>query len=230
MIFYQPLDGYSYNSDTLILYDFIKSFKPRGRVLEVGSGCGILGLLLLRDFNFILDMLDKQEIFSFLSLKNAQVNGLNATVYNEDFIYFKPKYSYDFLISNPPYYDTGAKEGDNICLNIARNAKYLDIYNFVKNVKFSLNRNGKFIFCYDSKQILKILSVLAKFSFNLEYLRLVHYKEERESSLMLICAGLNSKLQTKVLKPFIAYKNGLISEELKRIYEDSDSYSIKCSI
>ena len=52
MILAQLENGYRYNSDTLVLYDFICSGvgEISGRVLDVGAGCGILGLLLKSDF------------------------------------------------------------------------------------------------------------------------------------------------------------------------------------
>ena len=51
MLLYQPESGYCYNSDSVFLSDFIISFKPRGRMLDVGAGCGIVGLLVARDTN-----------------------------------------------------------------------------------------------------------------------------------------------------------------------------------
>ena len=44
MLLYQPQEGYCYNSDSIFLYDFISSFNPRGRMLDVGAGCGVVGL------------------------------------------------------------------------------------------------------------------------------------------------------------------------------------------
>ena len=61
MILAQLKSGYRYNSDTLVLYDFISSSLKNfsGRILDVGAGCGILGLLLKRDFkNSSLSLLD----------------------------------------------------------------------------------------------------------------------------------------------------------------------------
>ncbi|MEJ2469363.1 MAG: methyltransferase, partial [Campylobacterales bacterium] len=46
MLLYQPSEGYCYNSDSIFLYDFVSSFKPRGRMLDVGAGCGVVGLLV----------------------------------------------------------------------------------------------------------------------------------------------------------------------------------------
>jgi len=81
MILAQLENGYRYNSDTLVLYDFICSGlgEISGRVLDVGAGCGILGLLLKRDFKKIdLSMLDLLELNSEISSFNAKSNCLKA--------------------------------------------------------------------------------------------------------------------------------------------------------
>ena len=53
MKLYQSASGYRYNSDSLFLYDFILNYAnfKGGALLDVGCGCGILGLLLARDYS-----------------------------------------------------------------------------------------------------------------------------------------------------------------------------------
>ena len=46
MNLFQPKNGYCYNSDTMFLYDFTTKFNIKGDVLDVGGGCGVLGLLI----------------------------------------------------------------------------------------------------------------------------------------------------------------------------------------
>ncbi|MDO9208145.1 MAG: methyltransferase, partial [Sulfuricurvum sp.] len=46
MLLYQPDGGYCYNSDSILLYGFIAQFNPKGKLLDVGAGCGIVGLLV----------------------------------------------------------------------------------------------------------------------------------------------------------------------------------------
>jgi len=75
MLLYQPESGYCYNSDSIFLYDFIDSFKPKGRVLDVGAGCGVLGLLVARDNKKVkLEAVEKQEPFIHYAQTNARVN------------------------------------------------------------------------------------------------------------------------------------------------------------
>ena len=78
MLFYQPESGYRYNSDSLFLYDFISSFQPRGRMLDVGAGSGVVGLLVARDHPKVaLHAVEKQDLFTFLAQKNAEVNKID---------------------------------------------------------------------------------------------------------------------------------------------------------
>ena len=58
MVLYQPTNGYCYNSDTHFLYNFIvenlKKYKNiKGELLDIGSGSGILGLLVAKNFEKI---------------------------------------------------------------------------------------------------------------------------------------------------------------------------------
>ena len=87
MKLYQPESGYSYNSDSLFLYDFINSFKPRGKVLDVGAGCGIVGLLVARDNKKVeLEAVEKQAVFINYAQKNADENALSYKLHHSDFI------------------------------------------------------------------------------------------------------------------------------------------------
>ena len=68
MLLYQPDEGYCYNSDSIFLYGFISRFEPKGKTLDVGAGCGIVGLLVARDFPAVtLEAVEKQSA-QFLSL------------------------------------------------------------------------------------------------------------------------------------------------------------------
>ena len=83
MVLYQPQNGYCYNSDTHFLYNFIvenlKKYKNiKGEILDIGSGSGILGLLVAKDFEKIkLNQCEIQEMFQFFTKKNSETNKIN---------------------------------------------------------------------------------------------------------------------------------------------------------
>lgn len=105
MLLYQPESGYCYNSDSVFLYDFISSLHPKGRVLDVGAGCGVVGLLVARDNPKVqLEAVEKQEAFIFYATTNARVNQIEYTMHEGDFLDLDESEKYDYIISNPPFY------------------------------------------------------------------------------------------------------------------------------
>jgi len=228
MFLYQPTSGYCYNSDSIFLYDFISTFKPKGTLLDVGCGVGIISLLLSRDFKLETSIIDKQQIMLDYAVQNYTLNGLEATSYLGDFIELDTEDRYDYIISNPPFYDQNVQQSDNTHLNIARYAQHLPIEAFIKKVKTYLKPKGWFIFCYDAKQIDIVLVTLKLNNINPEKIQFVYSKIDRESKLMMVAARNNSKSMTQILPPFIVFdKNNIYLEKAEKAFNKAKTNSIK---
>lgn len=228
MYLYQPSSGYAYNSDSIFLYDFISQFKPKGKVLDVGCGVGIISLLLTRDFPIETEIIDKQELMLNYAKHNFFLNHLEVTAHLSDFQEFPEDKKYDFIVSNPPFYDSNVIQSKNEHLNIARYAHHLPIESFIQKVKKILKPRGYFIFCYDAKQIDKLLYTLKEEKINPEQIRFVHSKVDRESKLVMIAARMNSKSLTKILPPFIVFnEKSVYNREAKKAFEKAKIQSIK---
>ncbi|QKF67593.1 tRNA m6A37 methyltransferase [Arcobacter venerupis] len=237
MVLYQPTNGYCYNSDTHFLYNFIvENFKKykniKGELLDIGSGSGILGLLVAKDFDKIkLNQCEIQKMFQFFTTKNSVTNKINSKLYEGSFENIEFDKRFDICISNPPFYHCDVIKSDNQSLKIARYNDSLPLEIFIKKTATILNSEGKFFFCYDVKQINEILLLLNKYKFNLEALQFVHPKESKEATLILVYAKRNSKSLTKILKPLIVFdKNNEFTVEVKEIYKKSSTHSIKVDI
>ncbi len=237
MVLYQPINGYCYNSDTHFLYNFIyenlKKYKNiKGELLDIGSGSGILGLLLAREYtNLNLNQCEIQEVFQFFSTKNAQTNKLESTLYKGSFEKVEFDKKFDICVSNPPFYHSDVIKSENENLRIARYNDSLPLEQFIKKVSSVLTSEGKFFFCYDVKQINEILILLNKYKFNLEALQFVHPKLSKDATLILVYAKKNSKSLTKIFNPLIVFENNNdFTQEVQNIYEKSSTYSIKVNI
>ena len=87
---------------------------------------------------------------------------------------------------------------------------------------------GRFIFCYDAKQIDKLLYTLIENKINPEVLRFVHSKVDRESKLVMISARTNSKSMMRVLPPLIVFNNeSNYMDEAKEAFIRASTHSIK---
>jgi len=228
LFLYQPTSGYCYNSDSIFLYDFISSFKPKGRLLDVGCGVGIISLLLSRDFDIETSIIDKQQKMLDYAKHNFAINDLEVQSYLGDFTLWETDEKFDYIISNPPFYDSNVQQSENTHLNIARYAHHLPIDDFIPKVKKLLKPRGYFIFCYDAKQVDLLLHHLTSSGITVETMQFVHSKIDRESKLVMIAARMGSKSMTKILPPFVVFdENSVYKEKAMRAFERANTNSIK---
>ncbi len=231
MTLYQPESGYCYNSDSLFLYDFIDSFNPRGRVLDVGAGCGIVGLLVARDNKKVsLEAVEKYAPFVPYARKNANENEIEYKLHEENFLELKVQEKYDYIISNPPFYPKGTRKSEDAMLRSARYNTNLPLEAFFKQVSRLLKPHSHFIFCYDPTVFAEICVALEKVKMRVVDVQFVHPNENKSASLVLIHArnGSNSMMQT--YPPLIVMQGIETSEQAKKVYKKSNTQSIKCQL
>lgn len=229
MFLYQATEGYCYNSDSIFLYDFISSFEPKGNLLDIGCGVGIISLLLSRDFDLACSIVDKQAQMLKYAKHNFAINNLAVNSYLADFVAeFQTKDRYDYIVSNPPFYDSNTKQSKNEHLNISRYSQHLPIDKFIKQVKTFLKAKGWFIFCYDARHIDSVLYYLKTSNINPEKIQFVHSKIDRESKLVLIAARNNSKSATKILPPHIVFGHeDIYTKQAQKAFAKANTHSIK---
>ncbi len=230
MFLYQNENGFLFNSDSHFLYDFIGQFQPRGKLLDIGCGCGILGLLVARDFKVHLHSIDEQEHNIFLTTQNARINKLPIHIYHDNFLSQNFSDKFDFIISNPPYYHDGVSKSDNSVMHISRYNEHLPLKSMIQKVNQIITPRGHFIFCYDAKQIQAIMVALDYFKFNVEDIRFVHGTKGKPAQLIMIHARKGSKALTSIHPPLIHFEDGENTKEAKNIYQKTRTYSIKCKI
>lgn len=237
MVLYQPNNGYCYNSDTHFLFNFIcenfEKFKNiKGEVLDIGSGSGILGLLIAREFkNLNLNQCEIQELFQFFTKKNSELNKIDSFLYKGSFLEIDFEKKFDICISNPPFYHSNVIKSENENIKIARYMDSLPLENFIKKVSIILKDSGKFLFCYDAKQIDMIIYFLKEYKLNIEAIQFVHPKLDKDASLVLVYARKNSKSLIKILGPLIAFdEKGDFTQKVNNIYKKCSTYSIKANI
>jgi tRNA1Val (adenine37-N6)-methyltransferase len=231
MLLYQPDSGYCYNSDSVFLYDFISSFEPRGRMLDVGTGCGVVGLLVARDHPRVaLEGIEKQEDFVTYATKNAEVNGIGYRMHHGSFLEFEAEAPYDYIISNPPFYHEGSDMSDDAMRHAARYNVHLPIDGFFAKVSALLRPKGHFIFCYDPKQFALVCAALEAVRLRVVEVQFIHPKIDRDASLVMVHARKNMKSLMKTRPPFITFDGTVFSLEAQAVYAKARTHSIKCRL
>ena len=231
MLLYQPESGYCYNSDSLYLYAFISSFKPKGKMLDVGAGCGIVGLLVTRDNPKVaLEAVEPQKTFMHFARTNARINQIDYKLHEGDFLDLEENVKYDYIVSNPPFYPNSVQRSENEMLRIARYNDNLPLKDFFKKVSRLLKPYSHFIFCYDATQFGDICIELQKVKLRVVDVQFVHSKEDKPASLVMIHVRNGSKSMMKIWSPFISFQGEEISKSAQKIFANANTQSIKCQI
>ena len=254
MKLFQLKDGYRYNSDSLFLWDFARkncSFKASQSLLDVGCGCGILGLLLARDFNCALSCIDIQPQNCELAQMNAQANGIKASISCADF--FKdwesgnsvensagnsagnfgiPSQScqrnqiFERIICNPPFYDFGG-ENKNAHKNTSRNASSFDISAFASKCSKLLAPKGELVLCYDARLVDRLLQALLQAGLKPIKLAFLHSKPSKPANIVLVVAKKGAKSPLCVFGSlFACNESGTHSDFAKEVFIKADLISV----
>ncbi len=146
----QKKHGYRFSVDAPLLADFILT-HPRDELLELGSGNGIIPLLLsLKPFRHIT-ALEIQESLYDLALRNVRLNRLESriTVLRQDLIRFGPPHKFDVVFSNPPYLARGSGHvGASPEKAVAKHEIKCDISDIMRVTAERLKSGGRAFFIY----------------------------------------------------------------------------------
>lgn len=122
-------------------------------ILDIGTGTGVIALMLAQKSNSNIDCIDINQD----AIKLANENIYNSlwkdrfNVYHSSLQNFSPEKKYDLIISNPPYFTTHVIAPDKNRA-IARHATELSLRDLAQNVFRLLSDNGVFYVIYPCEQ------------------------------------------------------------------------------
>lgn len=202
-----------------MIYDFASKFlKNKTSVLDVGCGYGVVGLLLARDFDIDLDMIDFQDVNASIAKINAKNNGIKANVICENFLEFKSEKKYDFIVSNPPFYNSKSAKSLTPHKAKSRYEKYLPLNDLLKKSNSLLKPNGELLICYDPMFLANILSEFESLKLILKSIKFIHSKSDKEAGLVLLRAKKSASMGAKVLPPIFIHEGKNYTKEAEAIY------------
>lgn len=208
---YQLVDGFRFSVDPIILVDFFEGNK-NGKILDIGSGCGIIPILLsykkeMTNIYGVEIQKSSLEVFK----KNVEENNLseNINVIEGDVADIKEGNSFDYIISNPPYMTIdGKKISENENKKIARHEIFLDLKKLVENAKRLLKPRGEFFLVHRSHRFLEICKVLEENNFSVKRVKFTFFDREKSSNLVLIQASKGKKHKLEIESPLFLKEKG----------------------
>lgn len=126
------------NTDGVLLGAMVGADNPE-RILDVGSGTGVIALMLAQRFpSAIVDAVDIDETAYKRTQENFRQSKFNERMnaHHGDFEVVKEIEAYDLIVSNPPFYINALHNPDNR----KRLARHTDLVFFRRLLHFSKNR------------------------------------------------------------------------------------------
>lgn len=222
----QNKKGFCFGIDSVLLSDFAKNIKKDANVLDLGTGTGIISILLCGKTNLkkIIGVEIQKDVYN-MAKKSIKLNNLenrfeiiNEDIKNLDKI-FTPN-SFDAIVTNPPYKknNTGLKNKDKVQL-ISRHEIMCNIEDIAKISSKLLNSNCSLYMVHRPERVVDIIQALKKYKLEPKIIRFVYPKIEKEPNLILIKATKGAKEFLKVEKPLIVYNDdGTYTKEILEIY------------
>ena len=222
----QNTTGFCFGIDSVLISDFAKNIKKGANVIDLGTGTGIISVLLCAktELNKIIGVEIQEEVFN-LAKKNIIINNLQDRfeVINENIINLKNIYNpctFDVVVTNPPYKkdNTGIKNIDNKKL-ISRHEITAELEDFIQISKYLLKDKGSIYMVHRPERLVDILSLMRKNNLEPKKLRFVCSNVNKEPKLVLIEAVKNAKPFLKIDKNLYVYnEDGEYTEEILEIY------------
>ncbi|MDO4541866.1 MAG: methyltransferase [Bacillota bacterium] len=186
---YQDKQGVCFSVDAVLLACFCR-VEPGQRLLDAGTGNGVLPLLLLaKEPTLRITGLELQEEAAALAAYNMAINEAEVKIVQGDMMkaeaIFLPE-SFDGITANPPYYpkDKG-RLGKNSARNMAKFELSWDTDAFFEQCSKLLKPGGRVTTCYLFGRYSHIRAAAAKFGFWEDERVLVQSCSEKEPYLVL---------------------------------------------
>ena len=220
----QNKKGLTYGTDAYLLSAFIKE-KKSGTAAEIGSGSGIISLLLAQRGKFKrIFALEVQEYYASLTRRNAVLNGLDGVVeaVHTDARDFKTEC--DAVFMNPPYMKVGdGRRNEDDGKYAARHEVNGDITELCRAACGMLKFGGNAYVVYRPDRLTDLICALRESALEPKSLCFVHQSARHEPCLALICAKKGGKSGVTVMRPLILTdENKNESDDCKYIYENGN--------
>ena len=221
----QSPDAFRFGMDAVLLADFAR-VRPRSRVCDLGTGTGILPLLLSgRAEDCVFDAIEIQPDAAHRAERSVRLNGLEdrIAVHNRDLREIRSFLShaaYDLVICNPPYSPAQASlPSPKAALRAARQEAECTLDDVAAAAAFLLRDRARFSLMLPAARLADAFETLRSHRLEPKRLRLVHAKAERPARLALIEAMLNVNPGLIIEPPLIIQNpDGPDTDEIRRIY------------
>jgi len=216
----QKKRGYRFSIDAPLLADFIQT-REKDRLLEIGTGSGIISLLLsIKPFRHI-EALEIQESLADLARRNVLLNKLEGRVriIEADVRDYFPPQRFDIVFANPPYIrERTGRLSSSSEKSIAKHELKCTLFDIMQKTGESMKTNGKAYFIYPARGMEYFKLTVRKKGLQIAAVRPVFAHKDREPRFFLTACEFRAG-EEKRLAPLILFeRDGSYTEEAEKIF------------
>ncbi len=204
------------STDSMLLSGFVKLPK-NARVLDLGSGCGTLGLLLCaKDESCTVTGIELNEKAHAAALDNIRNNRLEARLCSicTDLRTISAD-NFHICVSNPPYFAAGPASRS---LPTARREDTASAKELFAAAARSLRYGGDFFLVHRPERLAELCACAANHGLEPKRLQLVRHKKNGEITLILLACRKGGKPGLKIEEMYLFEESGEPSPAYRALY------------
>ncbi|WP_167496360.1 tRNA1(Val) (adenine(37)-N6)-methyltransferase [Desulfopila sp. IMCC35006] len=239
LICYQHQKGYRFSIDSVLLAHFVE-IRRGDSILDLGTGSGIIGMILLyrwQDRIRQLTGIEVQQGLAQLAGKNLRANrfeGSGRIIQGDikEIDTFILAESYDKIVCNPPFYaPTTGRLSKNREAQTARHQILASLQNFLRAAAFAVKNGGEVYFIYPAEGVGECITLAEKYRLEVKKIQFIYsYPQTLDPArlVMLRCCK-NGGRGAEVLPPLYVYceKNGEFTPEMQKYYQTNQEVPLK---
>jgi tRNA1Val (adenine37-N6)-methyltransferase len=203
----QSRTGYRFSIDAVLLSEFV-SIKKGDKVVDLGTGCGIIPLVLLlrRPVRYVFG-LEIQEGLARQTNRNALLNGFSPKmgVIRADIRHppLTPA-SVDVVVCNPPYRkkESGRLNPDQQRA-IARHEILASLDDILNAARYLLRSEGRLAVIYPAGRLADLMVKMREYGMEPKRVRVVYPGMGSDAKLAMVEATLGGRSGLKILPPLM---------------------------
>lgn len=211
----QFIDGYRFSIDSVLLAHY-PEIKQNERILDLGSGTGVIGLIICyrnRELGISITGIELQEDLAVLARQNVGLNDFDRffCVVHGDVgdcrSLLRPE-TFSLIISNPPFFAAGSgRINAHPEAVTARHQSKAGLMPFVDAAAFALQNRGRAVFIYPADKVVELLHCLIEKRLNPKAIQFIYaYPEAEAASLVIVEAIKNGGAGTKIGRPLTIFQ------------------------
>jgi tRNA1Val (adenine37-N6)-methyltransferase len=223
----QKAKGYRFSIDAILLAHFVR-LSPEDKVLELGTGSGVIALILAGRWEGVtITGIDIQAEMVEMAGRSLAINGLDKRIEirEGDVRNIKklfPGHSFDAVVSNSPYRQAASGRINPIKEKaLARHEITGTVGDFLLAAGYALKTGGRAFFIYPATRMAGFICSMKNARLEPKRLRIVHSHSSGPGKFILVEGIKAGGEELEIMPPlFIADSKGGYTEETAGIFRE----------